>query len=301
MNFTEIFLVIPFFLATKIVFDADELLYYVNLGPEYIFNLQVTTETYMRSKQVQYKDVFSTLKCRPKMSDSLLCHLQYFKTFDEQIEFDESDTSLSTSAIFEMKFNESGVERILTNSSDPFKRELMQKIAKQLSTGIDVQRNFNGSSINYSIDKTPTLKCRTTYNITYLEPKIKMAKRNTNFQFAILPMFVLKPDSIFMIRNLAANCEYNWVWTPWDTTSSAVKYSGAIQINDKFESWTEFIDSKIKFNRQDILQTIYVKETIRLSLESVKPAQCGLVNIFNGSWFSPHINFMYKNMPINMN
>nr|XP_012221350.1 PREDICTED: uncharacterized protein LOC105671629 [Linepithema humile] len=294
--------VIPFFLAANIVVnDWLKLLGFCIFGPEYTFNLQVSTETFMHSNQVQYKDIFSTVMCRPKMSDSLLCYLQYFKTFDEQKEFDESDTLLSTSAIFEMKFNESGVERILTNSSEPFKKELMQKIAKQFSTGIDVQRNFNGSSINYLMDKTPTLKCRTTYNITYLEPKIEMAKRNTNFQFVILPMFILKPDSIFMIRNLAANCENISVWTLWDTPSSVVKYSGAIQINDKFESWTEFIDSKIKFNEQCNLQTIYVKETIRLTLESVKPAQRDLVYISNGSWFSPHINFMYKNMPINMN
>nr|XP_012221352.1 PREDICTED: uncharacterized protein LOC105671631 [Linepithema humile] len=261
---------IPFFLAANIVVnDRSEWTF----GPEYLYNLQVTH--FSSEKLPWHRNVSSTVKCRPKMEDSLFCDLQYFKTFDEQKEF-----VLYTSVIFEMKFNESGVEKIFTNSSDPFKRELMQKIAQRFSTGIHVQRNFDGDSI-YWEKKWIIIngnECFVRYSVEYLEPEINMSKQNKDFQLVILPMFDVKPDSsLEVIGYLYCNDHCS---IPIDFQ---IKFNGATQINNRYDGPIYVI------NMHYAQHFGLFREKIQLTLESIKPAQNKPMDIFNGSWFSPII------------
>lgn len=177
-------------------------------GPEYVFSLTINDDfipmwsflSGLPDNRVQ----FLMLKCRPKMTDSLFCELQTFETFNEQ-----KALVINTLTTFEMKFNNYGVEKILTNSSDFSKEFLMiKKIVTHLSTGVDVQRNFRGSSmrgtqsVKHHIDK-----CDLNYRTTYSEPDVNVAKQNTDFQFVILPMFDVKPNSTF-VNHYSLSCDY---------------------------------------------------------------------------------------------
>nr|XP_012221351.1 PREDICTED: uncharacterized protein LOC105671630 [Linepithema humile] len=258
---------IPFFLAANVVVnDRSEWTF----GPEYSFNLQVTHDSMYEKELTKYRKVFSTVKCRPKMADSLFCEIQYFKTFDGQKEL-----VLRTSVIFEMKFNEHGVERIFTNSSDPFKKELTQKIAQQLSTGVDVQRKFKGNSIYWGEEAVRNGdRCWMGCSITYLKPKINMSKQNTDFQLVILPMFDVKPDSSFIIKkDISCGC---YLYGP---NIFQIEFSGATQINNRFEGPIYVI------NTHNWRDPGPFQEAIQLTLESIQPAQNKLMDIFNGNWF----------------
>nr|XP_012221349.1 PREDICTED: uncharacterized protein LOC105671628 [Linepithema humile] len=257
---------IPFFLAANVVINDTSKW---TFGPEYSFNLQVTHDSIYEKEPT--RKVFSTVKCRPKMEDSLFCDLQHFKTSVKQKEI-----VLHTSIIFEMKFNKSGVEKIFTNSSDPFKRELMQKIAQQLSTGIDVQDNFNGRSLYWDEEVVfHGLNCWMRYKFKYLEPKINMSKQNTDFQLVILPMFDVKPHSIFTTETYF-HCDIRT-----KPIIFQIKFSGATQINNRFKGPIYVI------NTLNLRDPGPFQEAIQLTLESIQPAQNKFINIFNGSWFSP--------------
>jgi len=154
---------------------------------------------------VQKIQLISTVKCRPKTSDTIFCHL-YNITISEIFENYNMTREAQTEQIFEIKFNEHGVEGLVIEP--PSRMEVvnvLRKIATQFNVIVD-RRNIDMSQFMARENSTMG-DCAAAYKIMREEAEIDTIEEiNTNFQLRILPLIDAKSGTTLSIEKSRMGC-----------------------------------------------------------------------------------------------
>lgn len=193
--------------ANVVVNDTSEWTY----GPEYLYNVNMTYVIKSDLMEpVSNMQLISTVKCRPKVSEnSLLCCLQN-STTTMSMKKDNTTREINTEQMFEIKFNERGVESLLIEP--PSRMEVVnfiRKIANQLSVGADMKRKI-GMSQFMARENTSMGDCATMYRITREELPETLgtldAAEDADFQLVVLPMADARPGTTLTIDKSRIGC-----------------------------------------------------------------------------------------------
>lgn len=193
--------------ANVVVNDTSEWMY----GPEYLYNVNMTYVIKSDpTEPVGTLQLISSVKCRPKVPEnSLLCCLQNSTTM-VSVKKDNTTRELETEQMFEIKFNERGVESLLVET--PTRMEVVnfiRKIANQLSVGADMKRKIDMSQF-MARENTSMGDCATMYRITREESPETLQQldvaEDTDFQLVVLPMADARPGTTLTIEKSRIGC-----------------------------------------------------------------------------------------------
>lgn len=189
--------------ANVVVNDTSEWIF----GPEYTYNVNMTYV--MKSDPMEPTgtiQLISTVKCRPKILDSLLCRMENSTTM-MLFKNDNTTRQIDTEQLFEIKFNERGVQGLLIES--PSRNEVVnfiRKIANQFSLGVDMKRKISMPQF-MARENTSMGNCATMYKITREEPETDtIEEEDTDFQLVVLPMVDARPGTILTIEKSRMGC-----------------------------------------------------------------------------------------------
>ncbi|XP_043683416.1 uncharacterized protein LOC122636346 [Vespula pensylvanica] len=144
-------LLLPFFLASRISVDIESLLH----GPEYTYRVEIITVKKAggqpcASTDVKAFDAVSTLKCRPRVPDTLNCRFEAAKM---QI-YEEALYELARETVedlwmddepFEIIFDKNGIKNlIVTKHMKPWIIDMIRSIVNQLNIGVDIRNKQDG-------------------------------------------------------------------------------------------------------------------------------------------------------------
>ncbi|XP_011136044.1 uncharacterized protein LOC105181155 [Harpegnathos saltator] len=297
-------ILIPFFLAANVVVnDTTEWAY----GPEYSYNVNMTYV--IKSDPAEpagTMQLMSSVKCQPKVSEnSLLCRLRNSTTM-MSLRKDNTSREVETEQMFEIKFNERGVESLLIEP--PSRMEVVnfiRKIANQLSVGADMKRKI-GMPQFMARENTSMGDCATMYRITREElaesppepPESPELAEDADFQLVVLPMADARPGTSLTIEKSRMGCinspryvDFSMGILKMGRFFSRIYVDGA----DRFETYTE-LDGKLRTESLSS-RIITFKSLLRVSLESIEPAQEPLPSILYGELIDLNMN---NDIPNNM-
>ncbi|XP_060817121.1 uncharacterized protein LOC132907756 [Bombus pascuorum] len=169
---------IPFFLAANVTtFDSRAWIY----GPEYVFDVNIThaLSDGLLGDALFQTSVITTLKCRPKSMDQLLCHFEGITVEDMSgghIELGEIGTP------FVIEFSPRGIQNIgFSSAINKRKLNILRKIFKELSTEIDLSKYANVvlPHLSYAGDKDyPLNDCSSLFVIYELYDSDNLHRSN---------------------------------------------------------------------------------------------------------------------------
>ncbi|XP_012531435.1 uncharacterized protein LOC105833891 isoform X1 [Monomorium pharaonis] len=283
-------ILIPFFLAANVVVnDTSEWTY----GPEYSYDVNITYDIINMIKREPYEPIhkiqlISTVKCRPKMPDSIFCHLNNF-TESELFENHNMTREAQTEQIFEIKFNERGVEGLVIEP--PSRMEVvnvLRKIATQFNVVVD-QRKI-GMSQFMARENSSMGNCAAAYRITRDELRTDPLEEDTDFRLVILPLTDAKPGTTLSIVKSRMGCINPPRYVDFSRGILEMRrFVSKIQINSrKFETFTEF-NGNVRFIESEI-GTLLFKEIIQINLKSIEPAQNELPTLSYGELIDLNTN-----------
>jgi len=138
----------------------------------------------------------STVQCRPKDPETLFCRLNNISSVINQGDGISIRKDIDSENLFEIKFNEHGVETVLVESDDINIVNIIRKIAAQFSTNVNLMDKNNAQSKLQLIDKekTPMGRCMTTYAIKHEEHQPNTTRKK-NYQFKILSTSMTEMES----------------------------------------------------------------------------------------------------------
>jgi len=188
--------------AYVIVNDTSEWIF----GPEYSYDMNLTYIIKPDPHDPIHKiQLISTIKCRPKIPNNLFCHLYNF-TESELFENHNMTREAQTEQMFEIKFNEHGVEGLVIEP--PSRMEVvnvLRKIATQFNVVID--RRKIGMSQFMVRENSSMGNCAAAYRITREEHETDMIeKTNIDFRLVILPLTDAKPGTTILIEKSRMGC-----------------------------------------------------------------------------------------------
>ncbi|KAK2585201.1 hypothetical protein KPH14_009908 [Odynerus spinipes] len=141
-------LLLPFFLASRISVDIESLLH----GPEYTYRVEIDTINRDGRDGATTKafDIGSTLKCRPRVPDTLNCRFEAAR----MAVFEKGLLDLAQDTVedlwvdeepFEIKFDKNGIAQlIVTRSMEPWTVDMIRAIVNQLNVGVDLRKRPDG-------------------------------------------------------------------------------------------------------------------------------------------------------------
>ncbi|XP_032673326.1 uncharacterized protein LOC116845110 isoform X3 [Odontomachus brunneus] len=289
-------ILIPFFLAANVaVNDTSEWTY----GPEYLYNVNMTYVIKSDpTEPVGNMQLISAMKCRPKVAEnSLLCILQNSTTI-MSLEKDNTRTTtreIKTEQMFEIKFNERGVESLLIEP--PSRMEVVnfiRKIANQLSVGTDMKRKI-GMSQFMARENTSMGNCATMYKITReeLPETLDTLKvwEHADIKLVVLPMADARPGTTLTIEKSRMGCINSPRYV--DFTIGILKmgrFFSKIYVDgvSGFETYTE-LDGKLR-TESISSRIIAFKALLQMNLDSIVPAQDPLPSISYGELIDLNLN-----------
>ncbi|XP_012531436.1 uncharacterized protein LOC105833891 isoform X2 [Monomorium pharaonis] len=232
--------------------------------------------------------LISTVKCRPKMPDSIFCHLNNF-TESELFENHNMTREAQTEQIFEIKFNERGVEGLVIEP--PSRMEVvnvLRKIATQFNVVVD-QRKI-GMSQFMARENSSMGNCAAAYRITRDELRTDPLEEDTDFRLVILPLTDAKPGTTLSIVKSRMGCINPPRYVDFSRGILEMRrFVSKIQINSrKFETFTEF-NGNVRFIESEI-GTLLFKEIIQINLKSIEPAQNELPTLSYGELIDLNTN-----------
>ncbi|XP_011631342.1 uncharacterized protein LOC105423330 isoform X1 [Pogonomyrmex barbatus] len=276
---------IPFFLAANVVVNDTSAWAY---GPEYSYDMNITYEIKAElHEHIDTVQLISTIKCRPKMPDSLFCHLHNFTTLTHINNYNVTRKEI-TEKMFEIKFNERGVEGLMIEP--PF-RMIIVNIIRKIAT----QFNINPRAIPLigfvTRENSAMGNCTTLYWITRQEPKTDTFRDgNTECRFLILPLANAKPGTTLFIKKIRGRCINPPQYIDFSTGIFKMgRFITKMQINDKFEIFSIF-DGKLSLISESESGTLSYKEMIELSLSNIEPAQNQLPSLSYGEFIDLNTN-----------
>lgn len=295
--------------ANVVVNDTSKWTY----GPEYSYDVNITYNVINIVKPDPHEHIHkiqlsSTVKCRPKMSDSLFCHLNNF-TESDLFENHNMTREAQTEQMFEIKFNERGVEGLVIEP--PSRMEVvnvLRKIATQFNVVID-RRKINNMSQFMARENSSMGNCAAAYRITREELKTDTME-DADFRLVILPLTNAKPGTTLSIVKSRLGCinppryvDFSRGILEMVCTHACVcmhiifalffllqkRFVSKIQINsNKFETFTEF-NGNVRFTESEIGMLLF-KEIIQINLKSIEPAQNELPTLSYGELIDLNIN-----------
>ncbi|XP_011688101.1 PREDICTED: uncharacterized protein LOC105450101 isoform X1 [Wasmannia auropunctata] len=281
-------ILIPYFLAAYVaVNDTSEWTF----GPEYAYDMNITYIMKPDPHQPIHKlQLISTIKCRPKTPDNLFCHL-YNLTESELFENHNMTREAQTEQMFEIKFNEHGVEGLVIEP--PSRMEVvnvLRKIATQFNVVVD--RRKIGMSQFMARENSTMGDCAAVYRITREEPETDTSEKIDNdFRLVILPLADAKPETTLLIQKSRMGCINPPRYVDFSRGILEMRrFVSKIQINsDKFETFTEF-DGKVRFSTESEIRILSFKEIIQINLNSIEPAQNQLPSLYYGELIDLNTN-----------
>nr|XP_012221462.1 PREDICTED: uncharacterized protein LOC105671684 isoform X1 [Linepithema humile] len=280
---------IPFFLAANVIVnDTSEW----KLGPEYTYNLNMTYT--MKSdphEPDQIMQLFSTVKCRPKVPDSLFCHLQNSTTVMPHKDGNMT-REVETAQMFEINFDERGVGGLMIEPPSHMEVvNVIRKIANQFNVGADLKRKI-GMPQFMARENSSMGDCATVYTITDEAIETDATEQgDTDFRLVVLLMPDAKPGTILSIEKSRIGCINPPRYVDFATGILKMgRFYSKIQVSDRFETVTE-MDGKIRFPTDSTAtRMISFKEMVQLNLDNIKPAKDELSSIPYGEWIDLNIN-----------
>jgi len=262
---------IPFFLAANVVVNDTSKW---TFGPEYLYDMNITVIAKPSShKPIQHYELISTIKCRPKMPDSLFCYCSNSTSVALLKNRNITDQEIMTEQMFEIKFNEYSVEGLVIEpSSDMDVVTILRKIASQFN--VVVNRDQIISSHFIARENSTIGDCATMYVITHEESETDtLEEEEDDFRLVVLPLSDENSGTTLSIEKSRMECKSLDAFSGRLTMG---RYVTKIQISsDKFETFTEF-DGKVHPLSPEIEsgdRVFSYKEIIQISLNSIKPAQ----------------------------
>ncbi|XP_011172131.1 uncharacterized protein LOC105204663 isoform X1 [Solenopsis invicta] len=284
-------ILIPFFLAANVmVNDTSEWTY----GPEFLYDVNITYNIISIIKPDPHEPIhkiqlISTVKCRPKMPDSLFCHLNNF-TESELFENHNMTREAQTEQMFEIKFNEHGVEGLVIEP--PSRMEVvnvLRKIATQFNVAVD--RRKIGMTQFMARENSSMGNCAAAYRITREELKMDTFEQGDgNFRLVILPLTDAKPGTTLSIVKSRMGCINPPRYVDFSRGILEMRrFVSQIQINsNKFETFTEFYGN-VRYTESEIGMLVF-KEIIQINLKNIEPAQNELPTLSYGELIDLNTN-----------
>ncbi|XP_051172184.1 uncharacterized protein LOC127288638 [Leptopilina boulardi] len=213
-----IVILIPFFLVAQIPVEENAW----KFGPEYTFqltaNLTANSENYIRLSS----NTTALLRCRPKNSEALSCHLQIPETCKSS--YDKASEINTTNVIkciplnfnyFEIKFNKSGIDNLIVEKNiSNWNLNIIKAFINQLNIGANLNEKQNQS--NFDDKENSTIgECKVNFKINHI-PREQNIRKDNPFILDVLPL----PDKVSKgnieiekIRNLKECTNFvNYLW-----------------------------------------------------------------------------------------
>jgi hypothetical protein len=159
-------------------------------GPEYLYNMSINYDMKMdliANYTIITMNLNSTVQCRPKDPETLFCRLNNISGV-ANIMGNKITEDIDSENLFEIKFNEHGVETVLVEPDDIRIVNIIRKIAAQFSTNVNLMHKNNVRSKLQLMNRenTPMGRCMTMYAIKHEEHQPSTIRKK-NYQFKILP------------------------------------------------------------------------------------------------------------------
>ncbi|XP_025987825.1 uncharacterized protein LOC105204663 isoform X2 [Solenopsis invicta] len=263
-------------------------------GPEFLYDVNITYNIISIIKPDPHEPIhkiqlISTVKCRPKMPDSLFCHLNNF-TESELFENHNMTREAQTEQMFEIKFNEHGVEGLVIEP--PSRMEVvnvLRKIATQFNVAVD--RRKIGMTQFMARENSSMGNCAAAYRITREELKMDTFEQGDgNFRLVILPLTDAKPGTTLSIVKSRMGCINPPRYVDFSRGILEMRrFVSQIQINsNKFETFTEFYGN-VRYTESEIGMLVF-KEIIQINLKNIEPAQNELPTLSYGELIDLNTN-----------
>ncbi|KAL6265236.1 hypothetical protein P5V15_002018 [Pogonomyrmex californicus] len=278
-------ILIPFFLAARMVVnDTSEWTF----GPEYSYDLNITYVIKSDPHEpINDMQLISTIKCRPKMSNSLFCHLNN-STYLQLFKNHTFTREVTTEQMFEIKFNNRGVEGLIIEP--PTRMDvvnILRKIATQFNIVVDPITIRMSQYMNR--ENSSMGDCATTYRITHEETDMP-EKEDKDFQLVVMPLIDAELGTL-SIEKSRKRCINAPRYVDFSTGILKMgRFISKIQIDpDKFETFTEF-DGKISLLSESEHRRLSFKEIIQINLNGIEPARGELPTLFYGEMIDLNTN-----------
>ncbi|XP_032673325.1 uncharacterized protein LOC116845109 [Odontomachus brunneus] len=283
-------ILIPFFLAANVVVnDTSEWIY----GPECLYNVNVTTVIKSDSPtsvfNIKNIQLISAMKCQPKAAENtLLCILQNSTEIMSRHE-DNTTREIKTEQIFEIKFNEQGVESVLIESPSNWQSvDIIRKIAKQLSVDADMNRKIGVSQFMVPEVTSFGNSVMTMYKITREELPETLetldVTKGVDFQLVVLPMADGRPRTTLTIeKSRMGNIILPRSFFGFTGTVKMGRSYSKIYVDglSGFETY-EMKDAELRVPVWKSIVSRIMAFNVLLSLDSIVPAQDPPPFISNG-------------------
>ncbi|XP_046836477.1 uncharacterized protein LOC124432028 [Vespa crabro] len=275
-------LLLPFFLASRISVDIESLLH----GPEYTYRVEIITVKKAgghpcAGEDVKAFDAVSTLKCRPRVPDTLNCRFEAAKM---QI-YEDGLYELARETVedlwmddepFEIIFDENGIKNlIVTKNMEPWTIDMIRSIVNQLNVGVDIRNKQDG--IFTAIERSFLGKCQTKIELYH---GLSYDNRWKDEKFEIIPMNgINKVTSEFFDiekRRNIDDCEHGvyffasksaYTDLPRDVTTVIKSSMSRIIISDS--NYTSYTTNEFLVTSKDKTRNFTLHEKIKLNLETI--------------------------------
>ncbi|XP_011348182.1 uncharacterized protein LOC105285598 [Ooceraea biroi] len=280
--------VVPFFLAANLaVNDMSNW----QFGPEYSYNMSIIydiRQTVSTAETIIGASFNSTVHCRPKEPEMLVCHLSNISGMANIMGYKTTE-DIDSEKVFGIKFNERGVESLLIEPCDTRILNIIRQVANQFSMNVNLMRKNNVQPIPQFMDKENTSmgNCLTTYAITHAEHQPSTnQKKDINFELKVLPISTMRPGinlSISKNRKACVNGPER-VDIFAEGIFRAERFSSTIWIDNTYKTFTEINGNLIPVKNPSSNKFFLFTETIELNLDTIEPARDKLPSLNSESF-----------------